>query len=214
MVNTSKRIAGLALLALLAATTTRAQDMGERLSPAVSVPLDFLDWTGRDAGWLSGQMADGAAGLVMDPSGAMAQVGTLDALRQVNRIRAFAHLAQPGLRPPFFDLRLDGDRRCITQFAPSIVPGIGPDDFAKPQLSAEGADPDLLEQCLVQPKAEAEWSGLDRNALRDRYFDKGGVLKPEFAELAGNPAFLAAAIDAGFLIAQEDYSGLPRLGSE
>lgn len=218
MVNRTTRIAGLALLAALAAAPMGAQDMGERLSPAVSVPLDFLAWMGHDADWLSRQLADAGAGagLVLDPSGDMAQVGTLEALRTVNRIRAFAHLAQPGLRPPFFDLRLEGegDPRCVTQFAAGIVPGIKADDFARPRLPATGADPALLEQCLVKPGADADWRGLDRNAFRDRYFDKSGVLRTEFADLAADPAFLAAAIDLGFLVGQEDYSGLPRLESE
>lgn len=216
MVNRTTRIAGLALLAAMAAATAGAQDMGERLSPAVSVPLDFLDWMGRDAGWLTRQVTDAGAGLVLDPSGDIVEVGTLEALRQVNRIRAFAHLAQPGLRPPFFDLRLEGknDPRCITQFAPGIVPGIGPDDFAKARLPAAGADPVLLDQCLVKPGSDAAWRDLDRNTFRDRHFDPSGVLRAEFADLAQEPGFLAAAIDWGFLVSQEEYSGLPRLEAE
>jgi hypothetical protein len=216
MVNRTTRIAGLALLAAMVATTTGAQDMGERLSPAVSVPLDFLDWIGRDPDWLQQQLTGSGARITQDGSGDMAKVGTLDVLRQVNRIRTFAHLAQPGLRPPFYDLRLEGkdDPRCITQFAAGIVPDIVPDDFAKDRLPTSGADPELLDQCLVQPSGNAAWRGLNRTAFRDRYFDKSSVLKSEFADLAGNPAFLAEAIDLGFLVTQEDYSGLPRLEAE
>lgn len=211
------RIAGLALLAFV--NTAGAQEMATQLQPPATVPLTFLTWIDRDADWLMAELArDGVQGGVTLPAdGQTAQIATLDALGRVNRIRAFAHLAQPGLRPPYIDLRLaapgEPPQRCVTQFASSIVPRIGPMDFARTDFTPEGADPAVLDQCLV-PAAASDYSGLDRATLRDRYFDKSGVLRADFAELANDPAFLAAVIDQGFLLTQEDYSGLPRLDAE
>ncbi len=207
----------LALLAQIGAAG--AQDMSQRLQTAAAVPLDFLGWIDRDADWLMAELArDGVqAGVTLAAGGQVAQVATLEALGRVNRIRAFAHLAQPGLRPPYLDLRLaapgDPPQRCITQFASSIVPQIRPMDFPRTDFTLEGADPALLDQCLVPPGA-SEFAALDRDALRQRYFDKSGVLRAEFAPLAQDPAFLAALIDQGYLITQEAYSGLPQLDAE
>lgn len=207
-------------IALLASVgASGAQDMSERLHPPATVPLDFLGWIDRDTDWLLAELArDGVQGGVTLPAGGqVAQVATLDALGRVNRIRAFAHLAQPGLRPPYIDLRLaapgDQRQRCVTQFATSIVPRIGPMDFSLVDFSADAADPAVLDQCLVPPGA-SDYGGMDRATLRDRYFDKSGVLRAEFSSLAHDPAFLAALIDQGFLVSQEDYSGLPRLDAE
>lgn len=209
--------AGLALLASVSAAG--AQDMATRLSPPATVSLDFLGWIDRDTDWLMAELArDGVqAGVSLSGDGQAAEVATLDALGRVNRIRAFAHLAQPGLRSPYIDLRLaapgDQPQRCITQFASSIVPQISAMDFARTDFTTDGADPAVLDQCLV-PQGTSEFAGLGRDALRDRYFDKSGVLRSEFAPLANDPAFLAALIDQGFLVSQEDYSGLPRLDAE
>lgn len=214
MVTPTKTIARLALLAIVVAGPGAAQDMPMRLEPTVSVPLDFLDWIGRDRQWLAEQVQ--GKGVSVAPKGDVAQVGTMDGLRAINRIRAFAHLAQPGLRPPYLDLRLDGpdNGRCVTQFASGIVAGIKAEDFAHDTLSAAEADPVLLEQCLVRSDPRPAWQGLDRQQFRSRYFDASGVLRPEFDDLAHDAAFIAAAIDLGYLVGQEDYSGLPRLEPE
>ncbi|WP_292109706.1 hypothetical protein [Mesorhizobium sp.] len=38
-----------------------------------------------------------------------------------------------------------------------------------------------------------------------------GTLKPEFRDLGNDPAFKAKAIDEGFFLTTEDYSGLLQL---
>ncbi len=199
----------LAGTALLFAAGAAAQSMSRQLKEPVAVPLDFLTWIDRDAAWLQQQMTTlGAAGHVRIGGGTL-ETNDLDTLKAANRIRAFAYLAAKGLRPPYFDLPVtgaDGTSRCVTQFPRSIAPDIGPMDFAKKSFPAAAADQAQLKSCTVAGKG-GEYAGLDRTAFRDRYFNASGTLKPEFRDLGEDAAFRAKAIDEGFFLTTEDYSG-------
>lgn len=194
------------------------QTMAEPLSHPATVPLDFLGWIERDAAWLTETLAgqDLASAVTLAPEGLL--VSTSEALKAVNRIRAFAHLAAPGIRPPYFDLMLTDGKgqpvRCTTLFPESVAPGIGPLDFAEPALSAEGADPVALDLCRVDAEKAAPYADLGRDAFRERYFDMAGDLRTEFRALNTDPAFIAAAFDHGFFLRQGDVTGRLRLERE
>ncbi|MBZ0090479.1 MAG: hypothetical protein K8H90_08890, partial [Thermoanaerobaculia bacterium] len=192
--------------------------MNQKLSHPASVPLDFLTWVGRDATWLRDRLAAQGVRSGYRLSERALEVTTVDALRSANRIRAFAFLGAPGLRPPYFDLRVkeaDGALvRCLTLFPRSIAPGIEPMDFDREWFPAAAADPAILEMCRVEPQERAEFRGLDRSAFRERYFDANGDLKIEFSPLNTNAAFIAAAVDHGYLVVQQDVTGRLRLSPE
>lgn len=194
------------------------QTMAEPLSKPATVPLDFLGWIKRDTAWLTDILAkqDLASAVSVGKDGML--VSTSEALKAVNRIRAFAHLAAPGIRPPYFDLMVaQGDGppvRCTTLFPQSVVPGIGPLDFAQDQLSAEGADPVALDLCRVDAGKAAPYADLGRDAFAERYFDMAGDLRTEFRALNTDPAFIAAAFDRGFFLRQGDVTGRLKLERE
>jgi hypothetical protein len=201
-------------MAMLAATAASGQSMSRQLEEAEAVPLDFLAWIDRDAGWLQEQIA--ALGGVGQPmiTGDLLETTDLDTLKAANRIRAFAHLATHGLRQLYFDLTLsDGDstKRCVTQFPRSVVPSLGPMDFVTKTFPASAADPAILKMCIATGAGNAEYGGLARDEFRDRYFDATGVLKPEFGAFNDDATFKAKAIDEGFFLSIEGYSGLLRL---
>jgi hypothetical protein len=155
-------------------------------------------------------------GIVNTPTirGDLLETNDLGTLKAANRIRAFAFLAAKGLRPPYFDLTLDGAAgpvRCLTQFPLSVVPGLGPMDFARPSFPASAADPAILKTCTVTPKVGAPYAEMDRATFRERFFDVHGVLKNEFRAMNGDAAFMARAVDLGFFLGDEDYSGLLRV---
>lgn len=196
-------------LAALAAGPAPAQPEMTRLPEPAAVPLDFLAWIGRDPAWLGAELErQGLAAQVTITEQAL-ETADLAALKAVNRIRAFAQLAAKGLRPPVLDLALEDGSRCLTRFPNAVVPGIGADDFAEATFTAEPSDPALLDACRVG--TAGDYAGLDRATFRERYFDASGVLRPEFAELGNDAAFMAAAIDHGFFLSIEDYSGLIRV---
>lgn len=204
----------LAGTAMLATTAALAQSMSRQLTEPEAVPLDFLTWIDRDAGWLQEQIA--ALGGIGPPmiKGDLLETTDLNTLKAANRIRAFAYLATKGLRPPYFDLTLsDGDttKRCVTQFPHSVVPSLGPMDFAVKTFPASAADPAILKMCTATGTRNADYAGLGRNEFRDRYFDATGVLKSEFRAFNDDATFKAKAIDEGFFLSIEDYSGLLRL---
>ena len=209
----------LLLPALLAATTllfagaASAQSMSRQLKEPAAVPLDFLTWIDRDTDWLQKRLAElGAAGAVTIGGGAL-ETTDVDTLKAANRIRGFAYLAGKSLRPPFFDLALtgpDGTFRCVTEFPQSIAPDIGPMDFAKKSFPVAAADQTILKSCVISAKG-SNFTDLDRQTFRDRYFDQYGRLKAEFRELGYDPSFLAKAIDEGYFLSQEDYSGRPKI---
>ena len=198
---------------LLFAAAAAAQSMSRQLKEPVAVPLDFLAWIDRDTAWLQQQLtALGAAGDAKIGGGAL-ETSDLDTLKAANRVRGFAYLAAKGLRPPYFDLPVagtEGTSRCVTQYPESIAPDIGPMDFAKKSFPAAAADQAELKACTVAGKG-GDYSELDRAAFRDRYFNASGTLKPEFRDLGDDPAFKAKAIDEGFFLTTEDYSGLLQL---
>jgi hypothetical protein len=204
----------LAGIAMLAVGGAWAQSMNPQLKESQAVPLDFLAWIDKDTTWLERQIA--ALGGSGKPTikGEILETTDLGALKAANRVRAFAYLATKGIRPPYFDLMVSADgeaKRCVTQFPRSVVPSIGPMDFATKSFPASGADPAILKSCIVTDARKAEYSGTSRDAFRDRYFNASGVLKPEFRALNDDPAFKAKAIDEGFFLSTEDYSGLLRL---
>jgi hypothetical protein len=204
-------LAGIAMLSLGGAW---AQSMNPQLKEPQAVPLDFLAWIDKDTSWLEGQIA--ALGGSGKPTiqGGILETTDLGTLKAANRIRAFAHLAARGIRPPYFDLTLltDGEpKRCVTEFPYSVVPSLGPMDFAMKSFPASGADPAILKSCIVTDARKAEYAAMGRDAFRDRYFDARGVLKSEFRALNDDPAFKAKAIDEGFFLSVEGLTGLLRL---
>lgn len=204
----------LAGMAMLAATAASAQSMSRQLTEPEAVLLDFLTWIDRDAGWLQEQIAalGGTGPLII--KGDLLETSDLDTLKAANRIRAFAYLATKGLRPPYFDLTLsdvDSTKRCVTQFPHSVVPSLGPMDFARKTFPAAAADQAELKACTVADASKADYAGLNRDTFRERYFDASGVLKPEFRSLNDDATFKAKAIDEGFFLSIEDYSGLLQL---
>jgi hypothetical protein len=198
---------------MLAVGGAWAQPMNPQLKEPQAVPLDFLAWIGKDATWLQSEIT--ALGGSGKPTikGQILETTDLGTLKAVNRIRTFAYLAAKGLRPPYFDLMLSNGeaKRCVTQYPLSVVPSLGPMDFAKKSFPASGADPAILKSCIVTDARNAEYAGMSREAFRNRYFDASGVLKPEFRAFNDDPAFKAKAIDEGFFPSVEDYSGLLRL---
>jgi hypothetical protein len=101
--------------------------------------------------------------------------------------------------------------RCVTLFPRSIAPQLGALDFGSEWFPAAEADPAILAMCRVDPAAGGEYAKLDRDAFRARYFDAYGDLRSELAELNTDSAFIARAIDLGFFVLQEDYTGRLRL---
>lgn len=194
------------------------QMMSEKLSEPAAVPLDFLDWIDRDADWLRESLAGQGVQSGFTISDGVLEASTVEALRRVNRIRSFAYLAAPGLRPPYFDLSVsDSDGglvRCATLFPRSIAPDIGPLDFDRESFPAAKADPAILDYCRVQPQRGADYLGFDRDTFRTRFFDAAGDLKIEFASRNSDAAFIAEAIDHGFFVRQQDLTGRLRLDAE
>lgn len=175
------------------------------------VPADFLQFGGHNEAWLS--EAAGKLGVTNGIVMGKGMVGAqnIKALQVLNRIRTFASLDAESLRPPYFDLMMkaaDGEvYRCITKFPKSIVPSISSSDFATPFFSDTDADKDLASRCKVIAKKDAEYSGLDRDVYRERYFGPGGHLRDEFIVLNTIPAFIAEAFDLGFYVLQGDLTG-------
>lgn len=207
-------IAAGGLIALPPCPGAKAQSMTQT---PVSVPLDFLARIDRDPAWLAEAMAGLDAGQGFAIDGTTLRADTPEALRAVNRIRAFASIAAKSLTVPYVDLMLataDGPQRCPTLFPEEIVPGITAMDFARTDLSAAKADPTLLSLCKVDPGRSAEYAGLDRDTFRERYFDAAGDLRAEFAALNTDAALVARAIDLGFLVTQSDLTGRLKLARE
>ena len=191
--------------------------MGTRLARPAAVPLDFLSWIERDESWLTNELAKQGLDADVQMGKGTLEVNSEAALRAVNRIRSFAHIAADSLRPPFIDLMVaDGSDtfRCVTIFAKSLVPDIGPLDFTKEVFTVTSADPALIDLCRVDPKISADYQGLDRDTFRDRYFDNAGHLRIEFVHLNNDANFVAEAIDHGFFVRQGDLTGRLRLESE
>ncbi|MDX8482084.1 hypothetical protein RFN28_27015 [Mesorhizobium sp. VK24D] len=203
----------LAAMAIVATTAASAQSMSPRFKEPQAVPLDFLKWIGKSTDWLEQEIA--ALGGAGKPTihGDILETDDLGTLKAANRVRAFAFLAAKGLRPPYFDLAVaaaDQTIRCVTQYPESIAPDIGAMDFAKKSFPAAAADQAELKSCTVAGTG-GDFAGLDRATYRDRYFNASGTLKPEFRDLGDDPAFKAKAIDEGFFLTTEDYSGLLQL---
>lgn len=209
------RIAALAVaLGAAVAPAAGSQTMDATLTEPAAVPLDFLAWIDRDTAWLEQTLrADGVTGRATI-SGEVLESDNVALLKAVNRVRGFAHLAAPGLRPPYFDLTLEADGggfRCVTLFPESIVPGIGAGDFARASFPAAGADPTILGLCRVPDPIAGEYRGLARDAFRERYFTPAGDLRSEFSALNDDPGFIATAFDHGFFVAQGDLTGRVRI---
>lgn len=182
---------------------------------SAAVPLDFLKWIDRDEAWLRSELSAMSATAGYEIVDGRLESEDAGVLRAVNRIRAFAHLAAKGVRPPYFDLMLtaaDGSRlRCATLFPKSIVPTIDAADFKAADFSAADAEPTILDMCRVDEAKLAEFAAMDRRALRERFFDGNGDLKTEFVDLNNNPALVAALLDEGFFVYQGDVTGRIRV---
>ena len=207
-----------ALFSVLLLSVAGGQTIQQKLKEPAAVPLDFLDWIKRDVNWLRETLIKQGIESGFKISGPVLEVSTVQALRVANRIRSFAFLAAPGLTPPYFDLSVNepdhGQVRCVTLFPDSIAPGIGAMDFGKESFPASAANPEILRQCRVQSKKTAIYYGIDRYAFREKFFDAAGDLKIGFQNLNRDPAFIAQAIDHGFFVFQQDYTGRLRLDAE
>ena len=213
----TRAVALAAVLGAFTVTPAGGQTVNEKLSQPAAVPLDFLSWLNKDQPWLRESLAGLGVKAGYTLSNSILEADTVGALRAANRIRGFAHLAAPGIRPPYFNLMLDenGARtRCVTLFPRSIVPNITAMDFDRPSFPVTGADKAILDFCRVKPQKGAEYQGLSRNAYRERYFDAAGDLKIEFDKLNTDAAFIAEAMDHGFFVGQGDVTGRLRLGVE
>lgn len=192
--------------------------MNQKLSEPATVPLDFLDWIKRDADWLRESLKGQGVSSGFRITDMVLEASTLEALRSTNRIRSFAYFAAPGLRPPYFDLSVSESGkdliRCVTLFPRSIAPDIGAMDFDRESFPAFKADPAILDLCRVRTKKGTDYRGLARDEFRKRFFDAVGDLKIEFAHFNSNAAFIGQAIDHGFFVVQQDFTGRLRLGAE
>ncbi|MCA9467016.1 MAG: hypothetical protein KC563_05215 [Nitrospira sp.] len=192
--------------------------MNKHLSEPALVPLDFLTWIERDADWLRESLKGQGVSSGFRITDMGLEASTVEALRIANRIRSFAYFAAPGLRPPYFDLSVSESGkdliRCVTLFPRSIAPDIGAMDFDRKSFPVSKADPAILDLCRVQSEKGAKYRGLVRDQFRKKFFDAAGDLKIEFLDFNSNAAFIAQAIDHGFFVVQQDYTGRLRLGAE
>lgn len=201
----------------LAASIVRAEG-GAMFERPVWVPADFLYISQHDESWLLAAAEKLGVRNEIEIGKGMIGAKSLAALKALNRIRAFTNLQLAGRRAPYLDLTLkskDGSfYRCVTPFPRSIVPGITASDFGTEWFPDDQADPAILRQCRVTPEKGAEFTGLDRDTFRSRYFGEGGHLNPDYAELNTNPAFVAEAFDHGFLIWLGDLTGRLQIDAE
>lgn len=215
MLNRIQRVAVTTALCALVSTGAGSEPMSQKLTRPATVPLDFLAWVAKDPTWLRACLAEQGVTFGYAITDGVLEASTAEALRAANRLRAFAHLAAPSLRLPYFDLVLDeagGEKvRCVTLFPRSVVPEIGAPDFARRSFPAAAADASILKLCRVDVKTASAYASVDRDAFRSRFFDAAGDLKIEFVELAANPAFIGQAIDYGYFVIQQDVTGRPRL---
>ena len=208
----------MAVFSIFIGLAAGGQNMNILLKQPASVPLDFLDWVDQDVEWLRKSLAELGVNSGFKFRDGVLEANEVGALRAANRIRSFAFLAAPaGLRPPYFDLWVSepGESlRCVTLFPQSIAPGIEARDFTRESFPASEANSSILDLCRVRQQKGADFHGLGRDAFRDKFFDAAGDLKIEFANRNSNAAFIAQAIDHGFFVLQQDFTGRLRLGAE
>lgn len=186
------------------------------LESPVKITLDFLKFFKKDTGWLREKLiAHGFATGKYRIEESYLESSEVEVISYVNRIRTFAYLNAVTTQLPYFNLQLKGQNgglvRCVTLFPRSIVPQLKAMDFQQAEFSSEDADATILDQCRVVEQPDVVFKGFTRTAFKEKFFDKYGDLKIDFVKLNRNPAFIATAIDLGFFVVNQDYTGRLRI---
>jgi hypothetical protein len=198
-------------VAAIAATVNLGAVMATTLSEPVSIPLDSIRVVDPPPEWLGQQLK--AKGMVdgWTIADGKFQSADLDAIKYVNRIKAFMSLDN-SLTRPYFVLPLVDDKgatgTCVTLLPRDIVPELKREDFAVEHFKVPDMQAGKIQACLARGSAGKPYAGMDRAAFLDTYFEEFGVLDiARHKELAEDPDFILKAYELGFYPKKGEVAG-------
>lgn len=187
--------------------------MATPLAQPVEIEADFLARNDRSGDWLKGAMAGLGAPEGWSMTSDAIIVSELEALRALNRIRAFRRAVNRGTGGTWLLLPVedeDGERRdCVTGSATQVIPDLDVNDFGQ-TFALSILRTDTPSACLIDPEAADPFADKDRDALR-AYFDEAGDLKLDHVDLNTDPMFIRALIEAGYLVTVQSVTGRLRV---
>lgn len=217
MSRTSTKGRNWAAAALIGAVALGPGTGGMAMATPLAEPLDisaeFLSDIDGAPDWLRGAMAGLGAPEGWSMTRDAIVVSEVEALRALNRIRAFRKAVRGGTGAIWLLLPVADEmgeiRDCVTPWATQLIPDLDANDFGQ-SFALSMLRTDQPEACLIDLGADNPWAGLDRAALRG-YFDDAGDLAVDHVNLNENAVFVRALIEAGYLVTKGSVSGRLRV---
>lgn len=187
--------------------------MATPLAEPLEIPAEFLSDIDGAPDWLRGAMAGLGAPEGWSMTRDAIVVSEVEALRALNRIRAFRKAVRGGTGATWLSLPVADEmgelRDCVTPWATQLIPDLDANDFGQ-SFALSMLRTDVPETCLIDAGADDPWAGSDRAALRS-YFDDAGDLMVDHVNLNEERVFVRALIDAGYLVTKGSVSGRLRV---
>ncbi|MBQ0808891.1 hypothetical protein [Roseovarius sp.] len=187
--------------------------MATPLAEPLEIPAEFLSDIDGAPDWLRGAMAGLGAPEGWSMTRDAIVVSEVEALRALNRIRAFRKAVRGGTGATWLSLPVADEmgelRDCVTPWATQLIPDLDANDFGQ-SFALSMLRTDVPEACLIDAGADDPWAGSDRAALRS-YFDDAGDLMVDHVNLNEERVFVRALIDAGYLVTKGSVSGRLRV---
>ena len=198
-------------VAAFAATAQLGISMAAMLSEPVSIPLETIRVVNQPPEWLGEQLkAKGLADGWTIADGKF-QSADLDAIKYVNRIKAFMSLDN-SLTRPYFILPLVDEKgatgTCVTLLPRDIVPELRPEDFTVEQFKVPDLQAEKVQACLAKGLAGKPFAEMDRATFLATYFEEFGVFDiAKHEELVGDPDLVLKAYELGFYPKKGEVAG-------
>lgn len=187
--------------------------MATPLAEPLEIPAEFLSDIDGAPDWLRGAMAGLGAPEGWSMTRDAIVVSEVEALRALNRIRAFRKAVRGGTGATWLSLPVADEmgelRDCVTPWATQLIPDLDANDFGQ-SFALSMLRTDVPEACLIDAGADDPWAGSDRATLRS-YFDDAGDLMVDHVNLNEERVFVRALIDAGYLVTKGSVSGRLRV---
>ncbi|AWZ20307.1 hypothetical protein RTM1035_01115 [Roseovarius sp. TM1035] len=193
--------------------STGEMAMATPLAEPLDIPAEFLSEIDGAPDWLRGAMAGLGAPEGWSMTRDAIVVSEVEALRALNRIRAFRQAVRGGTGAIWLSLPVANEigeiRDCVTPWATQLIPDLDANDFGQ-SFALSMLRTDEPEACLIDVGTDDPWAGSDRTALRG-YFDDAGDLMVEHISLNEDAVFVRALIEAGYLVTKGSVSGRLRV---
>lgn len=198
-------------VAAFAAAANLGTAMADTLAQPVSIPLDSIRVVDQPPEWLGEQLKAKGLSEGWTIADGKFESADLEAIKYVNRIKAFMSLDN-SLTRPYFILPLVDEKgatgTCVTLLPRDIVPDLRREDFSVEQFKVPDLQAEKVQACLASGSADKPFASMDRETFLKTYFEEFGAFDiAKHEELRNDPDLVLKAYELGFYPKKGEVAG-------